>query len=134
MAGGASDKTERPTPRRLREARRKGNIPLGRDLTSAIAFAAGVGALVATGSRIATSTLVAVRSALDGVATARDLDAPGAFARLDAALFDVLESALPIAGCALLAGVLATALQTGGAITVSALAPKGERLDPIAGL
>ncbi|HYM10977.1 MAG TPA: EscU/YscU/HrcU family type III secretion system export apparatus switch protein [Bryobacterales bacterium] len=40
-----SQRTEQPTPRRLQEARREGQIPLSRDLTQAVQFAIAVAAL-----------------------------------------------------------------------------------------
>ncbi len=42
----SGNKTEPPTPKRLREARKKGNVPISRDFSSTINYAFGTGILV----------------------------------------------------------------------------------------
>ncbi len=43
-------KTHKPTPKRIKESRKKGEIALSRDLVSAAAFTGGALALLATGA------------------------------------------------------------------------------------
>ena len=49
----SGDKTERATPKRLREARERGELPRSRDLASAVVIGAGVAVLLGAGSGIA---------------------------------------------------------------------------------
>ena len=50
MPEGSQDKTEKATPKRRREARRKGNVPKSKELPSVAVLIAGVGVLAYSGS------------------------------------------------------------------------------------
>jgi flagellar biosynthesis protein FlhB len=134
VASGSSERTERPTPRRLREARRRGQVALSRDLAAAAALAAAVAALAVDFPRVASLARGGVAAAAERAAAAPRFAESDAVAALDAALRSVTSASLPVAACALAAGAIAAALQTGCAAAPSALAPKAERLDPVAGL
>lgn len=112
-------KTEDPTPRRLRELRSKGEVPISHRMTSGAAL---VGAVLA-GVSVAPSTLrglVALSNAsLTGaVAPVQQLAAAGAL---------VLASALPVAAGAALAAVVVAGLQTGLAFAPGRIAPDATR-------
>jgi type III secretion protein U len=48
----SASKTEEPTPRRLREARRRGEVPKSRELVSAVSLLAGLAVMSLTGPRL----------------------------------------------------------------------------------
>jgi len=123
-------RTEQPTPRRLREARRRGEVARSGDLSAAAALAFGLAGIAATGRSMAETLGRALQgAALRGAAVPAD---PAALLSDAAAL--VLRLALPPAACALAGGVLAGLLQTGFVVSGAALRPRLERIDPFRGL
>lgn len=126
----SSERTERPTPRRQAELRRRGEVAVSRELTGALSLLAGLGALAACGPWWLTALAGEIRGGLRAALTA---DRAPAGALLPAAFSVLRLSALP-ALAALGAALAAGALQTGGLWTLAPLAPKPERLDPFRGL
>lgn len=123
-------RTEPPTPRRLREARRRGEVARSAELTLAAAFLGGLAALAAGGPAAAGELARLLRGALAGAPGA----APDPSAVLRAAAGAVLRLALPPALGALAAGALAGALQVGVGVFPEALRPRLDRIDPLRGL
>jgi flagellar biosynthesis protein FlhB len=123
-------RTEEPTPRRLREARRKGQVARSRDLTAAVSLWFVLAA-------VALLVVPAVPAQLD--ATARTLRGAGAAepSAASGALAAWARTALRLAAPALLAAALAAIacgiVQVGGLFSFEAVRPKLERLDPAAG-
>jgi type III secretion protein U len=125
-------RTESPTPRRLREARARGEIARSADLTAACALAGGVAGLAVFGPGIVSELARAIRAAVSASGRAAEtLDPAGAVRE---ALALALRLTLPTAACALAAAALAGALQTGFAFSLAAARPRLERLDPFRGL
>lgn len=123
-------RTEPPTPRRLREARRRGQVALSGPLTGACALAGGLAALACTAPGMAAGLARLLRASLAGAAAA---EAPPA-AVLGTAASAVLRLALPGCAGALLAAGAAGLLQVGPALSLEPLRPRLERLDPLGGL
>jgi flagellar biosynthesis protein FlhB len=121
-------RTEAPTPRRLREARRRGEVARSADLTAAAALAGGLAGLALLGPGIAAEAARALRSA----ATPADAGDPGAALR--AAILLVLRLAVPPAACASVAAALCGAAQTGFTFSPGAARLRLDRLDPFRGL
>jgi flagellar biosynthesis protein FlhB len=123
-----SGRTEKPTPKRLREARRRGEVAVSRELTGLGALAGGAAALAATGSSLGARLCGAVRAAIAASGSADLPDAPRlALARAGALLVATLAPAL--AGAA--AGAIgAGLLQTQGLLAPGAAGFRAERLDP----
>jgi len=125
-----SGRTEHPTPRRLREARRRGEVARCRDLCAAAALVTGLAALAAS----AHSTGAALTALVRGGLAAAALGTVPPLGALREALLQVLRlSALPCAA-ALAGGAAAGLLQAGGAFSLEALRPRPERLNPARGL
>ncbi|MAQ17610.1 MAG: EscU/YscU/HrcU family type III secretion system export apparatus switch protein [Sandaracinus sp.] len=125
----SSDKTEEATPKRLREARRKGQVPKSKELGTAAVLLATGGALVGMGE-----TIVADLRALFALtfrAIAEDI-AP--MAVLDAALGIGAGLILPILLAAMLAGTVINFLQVGPLLTLEPVKPQLNRLDVIKGI
>lgn len=64
---GSEDKTEAPSPGRLKQAQEEGNVPLGRDLVTLAGLAAGAIALVMLSSRLLESLVHLVWTSLSRV-------------------------------------------------------------------
>jgi flagellar biosynthesis protein FlhB len=129
MAGAPSDDaTEDPTPKRLADARRRGDVPFSRELSSAVAFTAaavvvtwGAPALVA---RWLDYARAALRTAVAGGAGAASLAAapPGAAsvaASAGAASSIAISMMAPALGAALVAAVAVGFAQTRGLLLVA---------------
>jgi type III secretion protein U len=124
-----SDKTEQPTPRRLRKAREEGDSGASAYAAQAVAFVAAVALVPAAIGSLASWASAAVRAVLDQGQPA-----------LAAARFDPVELAttvvaltLPVVLATGVAGAVAQAVQTGGVIATRKLSPSLARLDPVAG-
>jgi type III secretion protein U len=125
----SGEPTEEPTPKRLEEARRKGEVAFSRDLTSAAATTAAIVALVAQGPEIAAGLLAYFRGALAAA------PAGGSAAPALAAGGQVLAGSLAVTLAAACAGALgAGLLQTKGLLALGAVRPDLGRLSPAAGL
>ena len=124
-----SGRTEQPTPRRLREARRRGEAPISRELTAAASFAAGLGAAAA-------SSASAARALAHGMTVALAEAGGGGepWPALVRALALLARTSLPIAGAAGLAALAAGMLQTRGLFSVEAVRFRLGRLHPGRGI
>jgi flagellar biosynthesis protein FlhB len=126
------DRTEKASERRLQEAREKGEVPRSRDLSGAMVVLAGASILLSGSAtlyehmrRIYSMGLGYSREALfsDHLMTR-------VFSEVMGEMFSLLT---PIFAVTLLAAVGSSVLIGGLNFSTQALAPKFERLDPIAG-
>jgi type III secretion protein U len=127
-----AEKTHKPTPKRLRDARKRGEVVRSRDVSSLAAFVApwiclGLGASAFWNhlSRLATRA-----------STAADPDAqtfPWQL-HLEEVIGDALWIVGPLLGASVVFGVLAGLLQTRGLVSFQVIAPKLERINPGQGL
>lgn len=127
------DRTESPTPKRLEDARRKGQVPRSRDLGAAAVTLAGGGGLYWLGGALGQGLAGVMRSglALRDAAAIGPEHLPGILGASFAQTGLVLA---PLFGLTLVAALLAPLALGGWNFSAEALAPKWERLDPIAGL
>ncbi|MFO0594298.1 MAG: EscU/YscU/HrcU family type III secretion system export apparatus switch protein [Myxococcaceae bacterium] len=123
-----SEKTHQPTQRKLDDARKKGQIPRSKVLSSAVVTVSGLAATLA----FAPTTHARLRAW-----TISMLSNGGASTTPTAALMDsaklLAELSLPTLAAVLLAAALVSAAQSGLRVQTDAVAPKWERLDAIAG-
>ncbi|HUL60297.1 MAG TPA: EscU/YscU/HrcU family type III secretion system export apparatus switch protein [Anaeromyxobacteraceae bacterium] len=126
----SGDRTEQPTPRRLREARRRGEVARSRDLSSAAALLSGLAAVAAAGPATAAALAGVVR---EGLAVAASGTAAPLGAVREALLQAARHSAIPCAA-AVAGGTAAALLQAGGTFAPGALRPRLERLHLLRGL
>ncbi len=118
-----SDKTEDPTPRRLKKARETG------DSAVSVSLGQGVGFLVVVA--LLPALFVALTAAAGGAL--REAIRTGEGSAMGAAWMWLLLSA-PVLGASALVSALLGFLQTGGAFTPSRFAPDLARVDPFNGL
>lgn len=127
------ERTEKPSEKRLREAREKGDVPRSRDLSGALVVLAGIAALMSGSER----AFVHARRIYElGFGYSREAlfsgELPGRV--LGAALREAMALLTPVAVATLLATLAAPVLLGGLSFSAQALQPKFDRLDPIAGL
>jgi type III secretion protein U len=127
-------RSEAPTPRRLREARRRGEVATSRELTGAFAVLAGVAALTLGGRGIAASLAAALRHDLAAAVGAAASAGAEPWSAVGSALALLARTALPPLVAAAVGAATAGALQTGGLFTLAAVRFRMENLDPARGL
>ncbi len=132
--GGAQSKTEKATPKRREEARKKGQVAKSADLNGATVVLAGLTALAIAGGAIAGRMQHAMTDALKHVADPSVVDRHGIGDLLMGALTDTGLAVAPIAGACLVAGVLASVVQVGFKPSAKAAAPDPKRINPWNGL
>src|SRR5262245_60987245 len=129
----AQDRTEQATPKRLEEARKRGQIPRSRDLNSAAVMLVGGAALYMLGEGIGGQLYALVRR---GLTISRDqaLDSAYLLPALGTAAAEGLRACAPVMGLILLAAILAPLALGGWSFSTEAIAPQFNRLDPLEGL
>jgi flagellar biosynthetic protein FlhB len=123
-------RTEKPTPKRVRDARKKGQVAVSQDLSPWLSLLIGTYLL----PRVLQGAGNGVRStfdALDGVATTGD--PRQALAALGKGLMAALLAMGPLLGVVALIGVLSHTAQTGGVVSFHRLKPDFKRINPFSG-
>jgi flagellar biosynthesis protein FlhB len=130
MAGDKDGKTEKPTPKKIRDSRKEGQFPRTPDAATWVAIAAGM-ALAPMSVRVTAGEIRKIFVVLPGVAedptTSRALDA------LSMLPMAVLLGAAPVCLAALLGALLATVAQ-GVYPSAKVLKPKFSRMNPKEGV
>jgi flagellar biosynthetic protein FlhB len=136
MAGGSGDRTEKPTARRLKQAREKGQIARSRDLAGALSLAGATLVLAWFGARMATTIAARLTDGLSKLGeTPRASIHPDAVVSLFWADAGVLAAvAGPPALLAAIVSVVANSGQAGWAFSPKAVHLNWDRLNPAAGL
>lgn len=128
----SGDKTEQATPKKLRDARKKGQVPKSTELSGSLSMLLAllaVMALVPWFARRVADLLLAVERSLEA-----PLETATVVQLLAASVELVLVASLLPLGCAAAVSVVATAIQTGGVFSVELVKPKLERMNPVNGL
>ena len=132
MADNSQDKTEQPTPKKLQDARKKGQVAKSRDLSSAIVLMAIVGALYLSTKSAAGSLerylLWYFSNCLSFGVTDKHLP----WVLLDS-LYAIAVIFLPLFVIAIVLAVVGNVMQAGFLLAPEAIKPKLDRLNPIEG-
>lgn len=131
----AADRTEKPTPKRREDARKKGQAARSADVNSALVLLATLGALSLAGPGIMRALGDDLRRGLVRAGNPHVLESDAELGRLlTASLESVAASVAPIALVAMVAGVVVSVAQVRPRITPAALKPSFRKLDPFQGL
>ena len=134
MSGSAGDKTEKATPKRRDEARKKGQVAKSQDLNGAVVLMAGLLAMSLLGPHIVGQMDAAMRDGLARAAHPQSLITAAGLSELFAVTGkSVLLGVGPIALVCMLAGVVANLGQAGLKPATQALKPDPKKLNPING-
>lgn len=126
------EKTEDPTPKRLREAREKGNVPRSRELSTMLVTMAGAVGLILFGGGLQETILEIFREQLSP--RAAQLGDPTYLMRsLQSNFIRGLLALTPFLLLCTFAAFLGPIMLGGWNFTLKALEPKLEKLDPIKG-
>jgi flagellar biosynthesis protein FlhB len=129
----SEQKTEKPTPKRLKDARKKGQVAKSHDLTHAVLFLTAVGVLAA-GGRAYVSELRALMTGffqpavLNGVLPHDEL-----IRRTGSAWGRALLLTSPLVGALFVTSAAITFLQVKSLFSIEIIKPKPEKLNPVKG-
>jgi flagellar biosynthesis protein FlhB len=130
----AENKTEKATPKKRQEARKKGQVARSQDLNGALVMAASVLALSAFGPGIYQRMAEAMVGILGMIKDPSVVDRNGVgvlFLTIGGHVFGAIA---PVVLVCMLAGVVASVIQVGFKPSAQALKPDFKKLNPAAGL
>ncbi|MDJ0833271.1 MAG: flagellar biosynthesis protein FlhB [Gammaproteobacteria bacterium] len=129
----SQEKTEQPTPKKLREAKQQGQIPRSRELNSMSIMVIGASGLLLFGAFMLKS-LSQMMSTGFSLTRAEILDKQTLFLRFEQAFWDALAGITPFLALMTIVAILTPLLLGGWAFSVEQIAFKPDRLNPISGL
>ena len=131
--GGTGEKTEEPTPERLRKLRKDGNVAKSQDITTALSFIVTFSVLAGSMGFIADQFTDLVNVALRA---AQSDKAPGLLVQglLNQAMVTLIKACAPVMAAAILIGVVMNIAQIGFLFTLKPITPDIKKLNPINGL
>lgn len=129
----AQERTEQATPKRLQEAREKGQIPRSLDLTSTAMMLAAAGGILVMGGRMASGMLDTMRHGFQ--VSREDIFSPGAMLKLlEQSAADALLMLAPFFVLMIVVAILAPLSLGGWSFSAQAIGFKWEKLNPLSGL
>jgi flagellar biosynthesis protein FlhB len=127
-------KTEKATPKRRNEARKKGNVAKSTDLNGAVVLAAGLVGLMFMGPNVVNGVASAMRSIFAEISHPGEVtSAAGLSALFQLGLHTLLATVAPIAGMCVAAAVVVNVGQVGLKPTFEPLKPSFGKLNPLTG-
>jgi flagellar biosynthetic protein FlhB len=130
---GGSDKTEKATPKKRQEARKKGQVAKSQDLNGAVVMFAALFALSATAPHLVATLQASLRDAFTLVATPDVVNSRGLGPLVSAQAKSAALAAAPVLLTCVAAAVLINVIQVGGKPHIQALKPDPKRLNPLSG-
>lgn len=129
----AQERTEQATPKKLREAREKGQVPRSKELNSMMLLVGSGAGFLFLGGGILSDIRDLMQQSLT-IKQAQLIDADGLIAALADTVMQSLIIVAPLLAL-LIVVVMLTPLGIGGwSFSMKSLAPKWEKLDPIKGI
>lgn len=130
-----SQKTEKATPKRRRDERKKGNIFFSNDAVSVAVLLAGLATLFLTAKGAASTLQTFLRQCISMAQTQQTQPTAGDLSSLLVQFLWMFVRAVgPLLAVTVVAGIAATFFQTGMLISGESLRPKFSRLSPIQGI
>ena len=135
MADQVGEKTEKPSAKRLKEARERGQVAVSRDVSMALGSLAATGVLVGAGSFLLRRLTATITDSLShfGDAPLRELRGEDLIPLVISGGTLVALTAGPVAIAAAASGVFSSVLQSGFNFSTTPLTPELDRLSPANG-
>ena len=134
MAGqNAQEKTEQPTPKRLRDAREKGQVARSRELTTMGVLLASAAGILFIGGNIITGLLNMMGGAFR-LNRSDLMDIENVPRIFEQAMIDSIWMLLPFFTIVVAAALLSPMALSGWSFSMQAIAFKWEKLDPVKGM
>lgn len=134
MSSSAGEKTEQPTEKRLRDAKKKGQVAKSQDLTGAVLLIAAVGTVWLIGNYLGGMLLGIVRDHLSSAASFKGVfTTEAAMSALTRGVLEMFWILMPLFLVIVAFAVLANYLQIGSVFSTESISPKFEKLNPVEG-
>jgi flagellar biosynthesis protein FlhB len=129
-----ADRTEKATPKKRRDARKKGQVAKSTDLSGAVVLVAALGSLAVFGPHISSSLENTMRGMLGNAGHPGRVAGGDGLGDLAATSGMAIVTALaPVAGCCLIAALAVNFAQVGFHINLSGLKPDFKKMNPVQG-
>ncbi|MDP8943219.1 MAG: flagellar biosynthesis protein FlhB [Actinomycetota bacterium] len=129
----AGEKTEKATPKRLEEARKKGQVARSTDVNGAAVLAAGLAGLALFGPRLYEAMRGSMHDTLSLISTPGVVEGSNLGAVLGPSVRGVALAVAPVAAMCLLAGVAASVGQVKWKPSGKIVKPDPKRINPLSG-
>ena len=130
----AGDKTEKPTPKRLDEARRKGNVAKSTDLNGAVVLMVGLFTLIITGHSTVSHVQEVMTSSLSQLQDPSVVSIDGIGQLMTGTGKQVLLACAPVALACMAAGVVVNIAQVGKPkLSFEGIKPQPKKINPVSG-
>jgi flagellar biosynthetic protein FlhB len=129
--GGTGEKTEEPTPQKLRQAKEKGQVAKSQDIIQALSFVGVFAVLGLTIGSLGEQMMEFFQSTFD--AATRKGDLPTILEVLIDSIWFIIEVCMPALGAAFIISVAANYAQIGFIFTVHPLKPDIKKINPVSG-
>jgi flagellar biosynthetic protein FlhB len=133
MAEGAGEKTEKPTPKKRDEARRKGQVAKSQDMNQAIVLMASLFVLSSQAPKMTASLKEMMATTLATISTPQVVSKDGLGSLITTNALVGVKCVAPIAFVCLAAGVLANVAQVRVKPNTHALKPSFKKINPASG-
>ncbi|MEM9414079.1 MAG: flagellar biosynthesis protein FlhB [Planctomycetota bacterium] len=128
------EKTEAPTPRRIRQAREEGNVARSTDLTAACMLLASILLLYFLGARVLEGVAASLKTMLLSTHSANPTRADDLQGTLGYLTNILTITVVPLLLATAVIGLIASAGQVGLMLTGKPLMPKFSRINPLSGV
>ena len=129
----AGEKTEKATPKKREQARKKGSVAKSADLNGAVVLFAALFALSATAPHLVEVLQASMRDAFALISSPDVVNHRGLGPLVSAQAKSAALAAAPVVFTCVAAGVLINIAQVGGKPHISAMKPDPKRLNPLTG-
>lgn len=127
------ERTEAPTPKRLEEARKKGQVPKSQDLSGALLMLGSVCALIVLAPMIASMFMSVMQRTLGDGLSAEPISIDSMRVGAYTAFSEMGRVMLPVLLITMVIAYLSQFVQVGWLVTAEPLRPQLNRLNPISG-
>lgn len=134
MAQSSGEKTERATPKRRDEARKRGQVARSQELNTGLGLLTVFAMLAFMGGWMLTGFVTVMEQGLMASASASAMTPAGAWDAIMKAGLDGIRLTAPFAIAGVVVGVLASAVQVKPGITPEVLKPRFSMINPINGV
>jgi len=131
--GQGGEKTEQPTPKRLKDARKKGNIAKSKDLSGAILFLVTIMLLAILNSFNANVLIQHMRDSITLAVSIKELDLEKVNEVLMAGGFAMFKVLAPVLSANFVIALSVEFIQVGALFTTETLKPKFDKLNFVNG-
>jgi flagellar biosynthesis protein FlhB len=128
------DKTEEPTAKRLREARKKGQVANSRDLTTALLFITAFSLLLGTGSSMVESLKEFMHQYLSWAVSQSEIPSGGYYKMGVDTIFTILKLVAPLFMGIFVISLFISYVQVGPLFSFEAMKPDLKKINPLGGM